>query len=69
MYAAGELDTPWMRAAAERAAAGIPSARLVIVEGADHLTQMVAPALFRAALADYFARQRRGRGLRDATAR
>jgi pimeloyl-ACP methyl ester carboxylesterase len=61
MVVAGELDTPWMRAASERASLAIPSARLVIVEGADHLPQMVAPPLFRAALQDYFERQRRSR--------
>ncbi len=69
MVVAGELDTPWMREAAERAAAGIRASRLVIVEGADHLPQMVAPQLFRAALLDFFERQRRGRGLRDGTLR
>jgi pimeloyl-ACP methyl ester carboxylesterase len=53
---AGERDTPLMRAAAERAASGIARARLVVIEGADHLPQMVAPQRFREVLLEFLAR-------------
>lgn len=47
---AGQRDTPLMRATSARAAAGIPNAELVVIEGADHLPQMIAPEEFREAL-------------------
>lgn len=47
---AGQRDTPLMRATSARAAAGIPSAELVVIAGADHLPQMIAPEEFREAL-------------------
>lgn len=53
---AGGRDTPMMRAASERAAAGIHGAELVVIESADHLPQMVAPEEFRDALDDLLER-------------
>lgn len=56
---AGARDTPLMRAAAERAASGIAGARLVVIEGADHLPQMVAPDVFRDTVLDFLEHARR----------
>lgn len=56
LVVAGGRDTPLMRDVSARIARGIPGARLLVIEEADHLPQMVAPAEFRAALDELLAR-------------
>lgn len=49
----GNRDTPYAQSLAEMAAKGIPKAQRVVIEGADHLPQMIAPDEFNRVLASF----------------
>ncbi len=51
----GDRDLPDVNVFARRLLAGVPHARRVDVEGADHLVNLSRPAAFDSALADLFA--------------
>lgn len=52
----GSRDTPLMREAADVLARGIPGARKVVLECANHLPQLEQPAVFNGLLREFLAR-------------